>query len=718
MDVRSLSTWILPLTLGALLAFTPPVDAGGHTELPPILPHDIRSDPEFKNVSAETDEIAFEIELGKIREYTGEFSVDLHIDDTRIAKIEDIWPPDTDRMNVSTSEDADQGPGVWSPSVGKHPFNLTVEAEAKTFPLEFKLPMGPDLSVEDTETADNESAAVSLEPASPDPGDPVTFEVTVANDGNWDTPEGEQIPLRLSIDGETVGERTVSDVPAGNESTVTFEDAWTAETGYHNVSVDVATDAIEEVSDDNNHDWFSLAVSENGLEVAELTVEPTVAASGETVTAVARVENAGEEAAEASTTGLYRDDTFLSGVETPALEPGEAANVTWELQPPVGAFELKAVPNAEDPPETPPPRPERASAQLVVGPDLSVRVDGTTPEHPVEGQEVTFSGTLVNRGSSTDAEAVTVGLRDGREGPIVTHANVSAPDPGDSREFSITFTPDRGEHLFALAIDPDDQIEEAREGNNEGHLSLTVRKDNPEVFIDDLSFTEPRLLPGQPTPASVTVVNVGNRTAEDLVARFTLDGSPLGAGVALGPIERQESATAQSRNWTPEPGEHTLEVRVGTRQDLAARQPLANASTTVEVANVTPEAEVGTLQVQPEVPQPGDEVRLSVDVTNVGEVPAGSFDVRFEADGSSLGIQRVDGLEPGQTRTVESPAWTYETGVQNASAHVDPDGEVFSGDGRVASASLAEAREETPVLGALGVAAALALAGIARRNRS
>lgn len=728
---RSLPSYVTAALVGLALALlvilaSPSAVASGHGDVPPVIPVDIRPDPPFQNVSAETEEMTFTIELGAIEEgYTGDFVVDLSVGGDHVATIEDIWPPNTRRMNVSTQEDADEGPGDWEPSVGVHGFNLSVEADGKTLPFDFPLPMGPDLAFRSSGSTrgstQDTSIIVDTEPGLPLEGDEVSFQVNVSNQGSWDTPEGQAIPVTLTHDGEEIGRQTVQDIASLDKVPVTFEDVWTAEPGTHEFGFEIDPDAIEEIHEDNNANTFELTVPETGLTVKQLSAVPDPAASGEPVTVEAMVVNEDDEQAPESLTLLYLDGEVVAETTIDALEAGETTNLSWEIEPATGDHELVVVPDGEQRPSTPPRGPQTASTDLLVGTDLVLTGTETSPDRVIEGDNVTVTGTIENRGASTD-EAIAVVLLDRGSQQTLAERTIEGLDAQASTEVSIQTQPSAGERAFAIAVDPNEQLEEISTDNNRGFLTLTVRKEIPELSIHNLGLAEENVLPGDVVAAQATITNDADATVANLSARFLLDGAPLGQALSLEPIEGAASTNTTSHEWAAQPGRYTLAIEVGSPSELEREDPLARAATLVTVADVEPRVVVTDIQATPDSASAGDEVVLSVNITNEGDAPARAFAVAFEIGGERIGMEHVGELAPGEAMILESPSWQSTGESTEAAAIIDPNGSLHGQQELDRNASVtiqADQGAPVPGVGLLGALASLGVASIlCRASRS
>lgn len=711
---RSPHAWLLLAALGLLVGLAPAATAQGQEDMPPIVPQDLSADPSFQNVTADTEEMSFSVTLVAIEPgFTGSFTVDLDIQDRKVATIEEFWSPGTETMTVRSDEDADEGPGTWAPEVGMHPFNLTVEASGESFPLDFQLPIGPDISLypRDAEEPDP-PAPVELDPPSPEPGDEVTFAVNVSNQGSWDTPDGTPIPVTISLDDETLGQATVQDLAAGNQTTLTFEDAWTAEVGHHNLDVEVDRGAIEEISDRNNENNYTFDVVEPGLAVAELDAEPDPAEPGEPVTLTATIVNEDDEPVDASTTAFYQGDERVAETDTDALDPDQRTTVTAQAELAAGRQTITAVANPQNESVPPSDDPSTATVELLVGPELGIEDVQASPDHPVEGEPVTIEGTLANAGTAHEGN-VSIAVYDQEREAWLAWTNVTEAPAASQTPFSIELTPDTGDYGLYVMLDPSEEANDADSDNNQAVVTFTVREHVPDLSIATLGFQED-LRPGDQAAAQVRVINEGEAEVSDLVARFTLDGSPLGSDVDLDPMGPGDVATADSRAWEAEPGDHELAVQIGSPHDFAAGSPLASETTTFTVTETKTNLTVDQLATEPADPSPGDEVRLTVQITNAGEAPASGFDVLYRVDDQRIGMERIEELPPGESRTLESPAWTLAEDASSAQVLVEG---ASSEGGQPGAAIDLQAQADAPTPGLAALLAATALAGLAHRAR-
>lgn len=700
----------LGLVLGLGLASSP---ASGQGEAPPIGPIDLTSDPPFENVTAETEEVSFLVELARIEQsYTGQFTVDLTIGDEQIAHVEEIWPPDQDRMTIDTRTDNDEGPGVWEPSIGAHAFNLTIEADGHELPVAFELPVGPDPAIAPLAGSEDGDGPVRFEPDPPVEGQPLTVTANVSNHGSWPVPADAGLELALT-DGEQTLARTSVDeaIEVREDITVTFEDAWTPPAGTHQVSLELLAPGFEEITTANNQHTVNLTVRETGLTVDDIQADPAPAQANETITVNATVTNAGDEQAPDSLTVLYLDDEPVAEADTAALDPGASTNVSWTIEAAPGEHELRAIPDGEDKPTPPPKDAATASLDLLVGPDLVALGTETTPDPAVEGDNLTTTATVQNRGAPVDQPTP---VRLHVAGEPVGNATLEPLAGGQSTQVSFEHPAEPGEHRVNLTIDPDEAIAEADESNNRGFTSVYVREYVPDLLLEDLRLATENPYPGQSVPAEAILVNGDEQPVTNLSARFLVDGRQIGETIDVADLEPGVSERLTSWDWEATVGNHTLSVHVGTPTDLRRGEPLAETSQQITVEDLQPNLVLDDLRVDPSPPEPGQPARLLVDVTNEGQAPAQSVRVAFTLDGERLGLEHVDELAPGANTTLESPTFEANRSQTQAQALVNPDAETHTEDER-ATLSV-EAAADTPAPGLGLVTALLSLAAVARRR--
>ncbi len=701
---------VLGLILAGSFALSPA--AAQAPDIPPVIPVDIRPDPSFENVSHDTEEVSFEVQLYRWDDtFTGDYDLTVTDDDDLIAAIGGFWEPGATYKNVSTVDDADDGPGVWEPTIGVHQLNFTTEARGESFPIPLTVPMGPDLR----------PTSVEMDPEHPLPGDEVTFTLEVQNQGTWETPPGATIPVSLTVDETALGEQTIEDLDSSETTTLTFDETWTAREGTHDVTATVAP-VIEEVRDENNELLEEIQIDAHGLSVTSLTADPHPAEPDETVTVTAKIENKADREADAEPVVLYQNGERVGETETAPLDPGEADTVTWETQASTGLHELQAVIDPGDGDQIPEDATGR-TYELSVGPDFRLANLDVSERQPVEGDNVTLTVTVHNHGTNTSqtVPVVLYLLEEGHddEAPLDA-AEIDGLDAGGQATVTFEMTPPVGEHRLIAHVDPVEDIQEASREDNRAEVPLTVRPDAPLPRVYGLALEDPDVEPGEETRIEATIRNEGSQPARDLHARFLLDGEPLDG---THPIERVlpgDQVTVTSPAWTTGDGLHALTVQIGNQTQLERDDPEDTGSRDVLVEPAGPSLILEDLRTEPEAPANGDQTRLVVTVTNQGDRTREDIQVLFLADDEELSSQTLDELEPGASADVTSEAWTLgdEPVDVTASLGDEPTDEQAQAGQAVHATVSADASTPVPLPGLAAVAATLIAAGASGRRRA
>ncbi len=181
------------------------------------------------------------------------------------------------------------------------------------------------------------------------------------------------------------------------------------------------------------------------------------------------------------------------------------------------------------------------TATAVTNPNLTVDFQdlGFDPNPGLEGSPLILS-VLVRNAGGTAATNVEVAFYDGDPaqggtlfGDLVVIPNL---DAGASLLASTTVVevPDAADRLIFAVVDPSDQIAEFDETDNDAFNTLEILS-LPDLALSvaslDLSPRFPR--PGDPVTLTVTVTNLGEQAATDVLVR-TFDGEPAIDGVPVG----------------------------------------------------------------------------------------------------------------------------------------------------------------------------------------
>lgn len=605
------------------------------------------------NVSAE---VTVRKESGGDVSYTVDFKVDGQTLASRDGNDTDFVLDDTHEVTA---------PQFWTevPN-GSHTLEANVTADGNdTDPSNdvatVTVDIGPDLIVN----------SVSAEPDSPAEGDEVTLEAEVENDGPHDA---SSFDVSFVVNGTTVGTPTVQ--PLGSGSKVTVEATWTAKPGQHPVTVTAdAAGTVDEVHEDNNANddlTLDVAPTDPDLIVANIITQPIAPEPGDEVNIQATIENAGDEAADASSAKLTIDGSVITPdatVET--LDPGEQAAALWTWNASAGVHELEAEADvADDVAESDEDNNVR-NRTLTVGPDIAVDGVRLVPASPVAGQSVTLDANVENLGAGIDADVILVATVDGS---VVAERTLDGLDAGENRQVSLgPFNATAGDHQITYTADPDDDILEAREGNNDGQISVSIPEALPDLLVAGAELTRSNVSLGETTRFNATIENAGGDGAGSFEVEFLVDGEEVGQARSLPGLGTEERSTITSGNWTAQEGAHTLHVVVDPGEGNGSVRESDEGNNRLRFSfAIGPDLTPTDLGLEPSEPRVGERVKLTATLANAGTQPAGAFDVRIEVGDEAVLEDSVAALGPLEETTLEAE-WIARAGVDEARVEVD-----------------------------------------------
>jgi archaellum component FlaF (FlaF/FlaG flagellin family) len=224
--------------------------------------------------------------------------------------------------------------------------------------------------------------------------------------------------------------------------------------------------------------------------------------------------------------------------------------------------------------------------------DLVVTKLSWSPTNPAPGQNVLFSATIANLGTSTKAAGAINGVAFRIDGSNVSWSdtNVQALVPGQTLTLtansgpsgSSTWSASNGAHTVEAWVDDVNRIAEGNENNNKLTAPLAVGVD---LTVSNVSWSPVQTQSGVPVTFSATVTNRGTlATAAGVVigVRFDVDGSIVSwsdtstASLAPGASRTVtvNSGPAGSSTWLVTTGNHAISAWV----DDVNRLPDVNRS--------------------------------------------------------------------------------------------------------------------------------------------
>ena len=563
------------------------------------------------------------------------------------------------------------------------------------------------------------STGLTLTPASARAGDPVTAVVTVRNQGTG--PAGPSL-VGLYL-GTSSGSSLTSAIPLGaiavgalapgasQAVSRSFTVPGVAPGTFTVIAVVDGATTLLESSETNNRRTASLRVTLADLTVARVTLAPSHARTGDTVTATAVIRNGGQVPAQASAvrllfeTGAGAPPAVVGSRSTEPLAAGESRELSFTFTVPSvparRAYYVWAQVDADGGLLETNEGNNRNGAWLdVTIPDLTISGLSLRPA-PARAGDPVSAIVVVRNSSPVPAGGTTLRLyfETAAGAPTSTPtllgtATVDWLNPGESREMSLPFTvpavPHGRSYYVWAQVDADGGLLETNEGNNRRGTWLKVTI--PDLTIASLAVRPAPARAGDPVAAAIVVRNSGQVPANASSLRLyfeTAAGTPptLLGTVAVGtlsPGHAHELSVPFTVPAVPHGRSYYVWAQVDAEGGLLETNEGNNRRGTWLKVTI-PDLTVASLAVRPAPARAGDPVAAAIVVRNGGQVPANASSLRlyFERAATTppsppilLGTVAVGALNPGQAHELSVP-FTVPAVPHGRSYHVwaevDPD---------------------------------------------
>lgn len=349
-------------------------------------------------------------------------------------------------------------------------------------------------------------------------------------------------------------------------------------------------------------------------------------------------------------------------------------------------------------------------------PDLSITDIRWEPSSPSEGDAVTFYVDIANRG---EARATSFGLTLSLENDVFRATNIDLA-AGDSTTIRLqTWDAVSGSYDVSSEVDFNGDVDEQDESNNGYSTTLSVGSSistgtvrgqvtdangNPiegaKVYLDDTTDTrtdssgyfeftdveegqhklEVRITGYENARKDISV------TAGEVTTRnFELQGESYTVQLASAPVNVDATGAG-----TYQYGE---EVRIEAPEEVDGHEFVAwetrdgavvseRATFTIDHINRDydlvaqyktpgqPDLTINDIEWEPASPSEGDEVTFYVEIRNLGDARATSFDLEVHLENNIFRATDID-LASGRSRTIQLSAWEAVEGSYDISAEVD-----------------------------------------------
>lgn len=509
----------------------------------------------------------------------------------------------------------------------------------------------PDLIIQD----------ITWTPQSPIKNDPVTWSVTVKNQG---TGRADSCFVGYYIDEVYQTAIKINALESGASTTISIEFTATSSTHQLRAIADIYM-TVPESNEDNNERTASMATTAPNLVVNNITWDVPEIVVGDTITFTVIIKNDGGGRADAFRAGYRTEGQPWSYLDIDPLDPGEAITVTFPQTATSGVFSVSffadidkiiAESNEYDNLKT------RTVSAATLSPDLYISSIDWEPNNPGIGETVTFTVTIENQGEG-NADSCHLGyyLDDAQ----MSSEAIPPLAAGESISRTFTWTAQNGRHVMKAAVDINKHISETDEANNE--KSVTVVPLMPDLTINKITWTPANITVGEEITFNIDIVNTGTLQADFSHIGYYIDDEFIGYG-DIEPLGPGATVTTYFR-WVASAGPHTVDA-IADSNDEVTEIDEANNSRHVNLP--PPDLTIEIITRSPEEASIGDTVRYTVTVRNRGDGLSEDTLITCYIDGEPLETKALPGIAAGQSAEVWFE-WVSQSGGHDIRVVVDPE---------------------------------------------
>ena len=310
---------------------------------------------------------------------------------------------------------------------------------------------------------------ITWSPASPLVGDPVTFSVTIKNQGGTGAAASN---LTYYIDGQLRGHQEVQGLAAGATVTKTF--TWAAQPGSHTIKAVADSDMIIFEGNETNNEK---TVNFSGPPLSDLIVQNIVSSPasplvGDTVTFTVTIKNLGSGRTNYSYVACYIDDTHLTSVSVNPMAAGATATRTFTWTARAGSHTIKAVADFyRSVAESDETNNENSISFSPLAPDLVIQDITWSPASPLLEETATFTVSIINQGGDRAGSSRVYFYVDGA---LRGYEEVEEMAVGAIVTRTFPWIAQAGSHSIKAIADMENRVAENDENNNEKVVTLSI----------------------------------------------------------------------------------------------------------------------------------------------------------------------------------------------------------------------------------------------------
>ena len=520
--------------------------------IPDLIIESITWTPENPSVA---DEVTFTVKIkNKGSGRSGSSSVNFYIDGASLG-YQNILELDSGVVVSKTF--------IWTAEAGAHAVKAIVDKENQVLEsnegnnekaVTFSGTSPPDLVI----------GGIIWSPTHPSIRDNIIFTVTIKNQG-----KGKAMNSRIAyyIDNVLLTTDYLNSISANTSANMTFN--WQAQEGTHAIkAVADCYDSVIESNETNNVMTVTFSTLIPDLIIESITGLPAEPSIDEDVTFMVTIKNQGSGKAGPSRVYFYVDDSYRGYQDVPELDSDGVIlkSFTWTAQ--AGIHAIKAVADYYDWVTESNETNNGKTVNFPI-PDLIIEKITGSPTEPSIDDEVTFTATIKNQGTSTAGPSrVNFYVDDFSE----EYQDIPELEAGASMLSAFTWTAQIGTHTFKAVVDPDNKVAEDDENNNEKTKTISILV--PDLIIETLAWTPAKPSAQEKVTFTTTIKNQGTGTAGSSYVHFYVDGSSIGSQ-AVSEIEAGATENATC-TWTAQGDSHTVKAVVDLDNNIKESQESNN----------------------------------------------------------------------------------------------------------------------------------------------
>ncbi|MDH7578873.1 MAG: CARDB domain-containing protein [Bacillota bacterium] len=390
------------------------------------------------------------------------------------------------------------------------------------------------------------------------------------------------------------------------------------------------------------------------LVITNISTTPAEIVPGSEVTVKITVKNQGQATCPAGATVKIKAGAVSAAQTLSAINKNSSKTLTFnkfKIQPTGEAVIQAVVIPPDNVQETTRTNNERSYTPVFVYPDLTPVSITMTPSSATAGSSVTFNVTVKNIGQGACPSGGVLELRAGTQRST---AVIPAISKNSTKTVSVkNFVLPADEPVTAAVSCPAGTTEQVTNNNTISYKPVLV---SPDLTITKISMNPDKAAPGSKVKVSVTVKNQGQGKCPEGGKAYLTAGSST-AQASLPEIGVSSSKTVTFENFTlPSTNDITLTARVESPPGFNEVE-----SFSYRPGIILPDLAVTGITMLPSSSKPGETVRVSVNVKNVGEAacPAGGrvgLAASFPGDDFSSGelftMQNLPALNKGENKII------------------------------------------------------------------